>query len=766
MALMGWKKSSKQQKTDNPTNGSDSVASETTDETPPRRFNPIVIGSAAALVLAIVGAVFMARAYVADELVRETQSWQVRLGIVADSRAVAIDGWVEENFSKLRELTENASLQLYLSDLTTVDDQETSDLANDLGGTIDGVTTDRDENPDQDTSLTLENDDDDRESSGIYLRNLMIATAERTGFKGPPPVGDVAANVERVGIAGLGLVDIDGKAIVSTPDMPPLTGKIRAAVAKALDGEPAVIDMFISAGGQPTMGFVLPVFAVQDDSGGSKGIGAIVGVRIVDRDLFDRLKQPGELLKSAETYLIRADGAKINYVSPLADGSAPMKRSLSGDSPDLLDAYMVKRPGGFSNKLDYKGRKSLAVSRAISSVPWILVRKVSRDEALATTETRLNTIFGVFIAFIVIITLTILFVWKRGASARATEALHGAQLNLERFENMSKFMRVVTNSQPNQIIAVDGDTQYTFANQPAADHAGIEVNDMLGKTMASVLGPVKAQAYAEANKQVLQTFERSSQTHFFGDEDILDPNQDNAFQVIKSDHIPLKGDRDFPPGVLMVLSDLTELTTEKRKGEKMMRQLIDTLVSVVDRRDPFSANHSSRVAEVARCIAREMHLDDIQIRTVDIAGNLMNLGKIFIPPEVLTKTDDLTPEERAMVANAYMTTVDLIDGVEFEGPVVETIRQLGETWDGQGPLGLKEEEILMTARILSVANTLVGMVSPRAYRGAMEFRKAADILMEQTDTRLDRKPVTALTNFLENRGGMRRWSYFREAPKS
>ena len=89
---------------------------------------------------------------------------------------------------------------------------------------------------------------------------------------------------------------------------------------------------------------------------------------------------------------------------------------------------------------------------------------------------------------------------------------------------------------------------------------------------------------------------------------------------------------------------------------------------------------------------------------------------------------------------------------------------MGETWDGGGPLGLKEEEILVTARVLSVANAFVGMVSARAYRGAMPFPKAADILMEETGAKLDRKAVSALVNFLENRGGMRRWAHFSEPP--
>ncbi len=108
--------------------------------------------------------------------------------------------------------------------------------------------------------------------------------------------------------------------------------------------------------------------------------------------------------------------------------------------------------------------------------------------------------------------------------------------------------------------------------------------------------------------------------------------------------------------------------------------------------------------------------------------------------------------------------MDLLEGVTFDGPVVESIRQLGETWNGKGPLGLKGEEILVTARILAVANAFVGMISARAYRGAMPFRKAADILMEETDTRFDRRPVSGLVNYLENRGGMRRWAHFRDAP--
>jgi HD-GYP domain-containing protein (c-di-GMP phosphodiesterase class II) len=720
-------------------------ASEAPKKKAKRQVNRMALMIGAGMVATIVAAVWGSFQFIESERQREVLQWQVRLGIVADSRAAAVGEWVEQNFSYMRELSENASLQLYLSELLD-------------GGEQTGL-------DDKDKDSTAAIDAEEEAASASYLRNLLIATANRTGFKAPPPVGEVSANVERPGIAGIGLVDSQGKSLVGTPDMPPLTSKIRAAVAQALDGEPAIIDVYLGASGLPTMGFVLPIFGIQDDSDGAKGIGAVVGLRTIGKDLYDRLIQPGETARTTETYMVRSRGAVVEYLAPLADGTAPLKRTMSADTPDLAAAHALKKPGAFAIRSDYTGTQVLAASRTIAGVPWVLVRKISRQEALSATDTRLTTMLVVFILLIVGITVAIIAVWRHGSSVRATQAAANMKVALERFENMSKFMRVVTNNQRSVIIAVDGETKYTFANETASKEAGIPVQDMIGKTMSSVLGPVKAQAYAAVNKEVLKNFERHSQTLVFGDEDAEDSEGVDAFQMIQGDFVPLRGDRDFPPAVLMVLNDITELTHERRRSEKMLRGLINTLVGVVDRRDPFSANHSSRVAEVARSIASEMGLDDGGCKTVDIAGSLMNLGKIFISSELLTKTGDLTPEERATLGNAYLVTVDLLKNVTFEGPVVETIRQLGETWDGGGPLGLKEEEIQVTARILAVANTFVGMVTPRAYRAAMPFQKVADILMEDTGIRYDRKAVTALVNFLENRGGNRRWSHFSEAPK-
>ena len=357
------------------------------DEPVARPINFKVIGAGALFVAIMAGAVFFSFGFVEGERARQLQAWQIRLSIVADSRAAAVNEWVDQNFAALRELAENQSMQIYMTELTMAegDKEEVTDEA----------------------------------AQASYLRNLLIATAERTGFKAPVDAGEVAANVEKVGVAGLGLTDADGKPIVSTPTMPPMVGKVRSTVVKALEGEPALLDIYMGARNLPTMGFALPVFGVQEDEGAA-GIGVVIGIRTVGKDLYDRLTQPGATEQTAETYLVRVAGGTVEYLSPLADGTAPLKRALAKDTADLAAAYALENPGGFSIKRDYTGEEALIVSRPIANLSWVLIRKISRTVALEATETRLNTILGVFVAIIVIVTITIIAVWRHGTSVRAT----------------------------------------------------------------------------------------------------------------------------------------------------------------------------------------------------------------------------------------------------------------------------------------------------------------------------------------------------------
>ena len=357
---------------DDPAAGGDSE--EESEKKAKRKVSMTALAIGGAMAVAVALAVFGSFYFIEGERQREVQAWQVRLGIVADSRSAAVNEWVDQNFRHMRELAENASLQLYMSELAL--GEEEPELGAEKG-----------------KAEEAEIDADEEAASASYLRNLLVATAERTGFKAPAPVGEVNANVERVGIAGIGLVDKEGKSLVSTPDMPPMNARARAAVIKALEGEPAVIDIYLGASGLPTMGFVLPIFGIQDDSDGAKGIGGVIGLRTIGKDLYQRLKQPGEIAKTTETYMVRAKGPTVEYLTPLVDGTPALKRSLSLDTPDLAAAHAVKKPGSFAVKLDYAGIESLVASRPILIEPGSVVvhpercHPVTRDVSGQGAET-------------------------------------------------------------------------------------------------------------------------------------------------------------------------------------------------------------------------------------------------------------------------------------------------------------------------------------------------------------------------------------------
>src|SRR5262249_47287856 len=286
---------------------------------------------------------------------------------------------------------------------------------------------------------------------------------------------------------------------------------------------------------------------------------------------------------------------------------------------------------------------------------------------------------------------------------------------------------------------------------------GIPPADMVGKPITNVVGPEAAKRYLAHNQDVLETGNSGSE--------VARLTLDGAVRIVQTDHIPVSPSQELPKGVLVVEHDITEMVTERERRARILGQVVRTLVGVVDRRDPYAANHSQRVAALARAIAGEMNLSEREIDTAETAGNLLNFGKILVAPELLTKSGDMSEEDRQLVRQSIQTSGELLGGIEFDGPVVMTLRQAQARWDGTGiPTGLAGEDILITARIVSVANAFVGMVSKRAYREALDIDRAVAAILDQAGKAFDRRDLVALINYLDNHGGKAKWAAAQFAP--
>lgn len=674
------------------------------------------------LVAAIIG-IFAALQFVESQREREVQRWQDRLSIIIDSRRDVIEKWISAQIEEVRAITDPNVTQgvgFYV------------EQAGDSGGQVGD-------------SPELQ-----------FLQNLLNSRAQQAGFTSEIKGAGAKAATAQYGYSGLGIVTLKGEALVASDSFPPINDELRAILAKAPKQKAAMSPIYFGPDKEPSIVFTAPITSETDPD---KSVGLVVGVKVYGKELFPLLKQPGNVDKTAEAVLLRLEGRTIQYISPLLDGSLALKRQLNLDTPKLAAAFAIDGKEQFALRADYRGKEVLLVHRPIEGAPWRLMYKIDSDESLAEAEERLRNMVLGFVGLIVLLLIAFVAVWFKGASNRATEAAERFQALATRFEGQRNFMHLVTDSQPNSVIVFDEEGKYRWFNQIALDLTGLERGDLFDKSVVSVLGPQQGRSIERWVQDVLMSGEPMSHTH-----EVLVAGKGEI--TYKSDFIPLPAREDFPPGVLMVSQDISEVMAERARRERILKQLVRALVSVVDRRDPFSANHSTRVAEVSRSIADEMNLDYVDCETVEISGSLMNLGKIEVPSEVLTKRDKLTDAEMKMIRESVFTSAELIKDIEFDGSVEGTLRQLQENFDGSGgPNGLKADEILVTARVVSVANAFVGMVSARSWRPGMNFDKAVDILLSEVGKNFDRKVVTALANHLDNSGGREKWRRYGLPPK-
>jgi len=182
-----------------------------------------------------------------------------------------------------------------------------------------------------------------------------------------------------------------------------------------------------------------------------------------------------------------------------------------------------------------------------------------------------------------------------------------------------------------------------------------------------------------------------------------------------------------PVSILGVNRDITERKQAEEKLSQTMENLrkalsgiIQVISDTVETRDPYTAGHQRRVADLAWAIAGEMGLVDDQLEGLVMAGTIHDLGKVSIPAEILSKPSKLTETEYKLIQAHSQIGYDILKGIEFPWPIADMVLQHHERMNGSGyPQGLKGEDILLEARILMVADVVEAMASHRPYRPAL-----------------------------------------------
>jgi HD-GYP domain-containing protein (c-di-GMP phosphodiesterase class II)/DNA-binding LacI/PurR family transcriptional regulator len=196
-----------------------------------------------------------------------------------------------------------------------------------------------------------------------------------------------------------------------------------------------------------------------------------------------------------------------------------------------------------------------------------------------------------------------------------------------------------------------------------------------------------------------------------------------------------------------------ELNASLEKYHVAMAGFINTLVKTIEVRDPYTAGHQRRVADLARKIGEEMALSNELVETIRMAAIIHDLGKIYIPAEILNKPGKILDIEFNLIKNHPQIAYDILKSINFPWPIADVVFQHHERLDGSGyPMGIKGSDIALPARIISVADVVEAMGSRRPYREALGIDKALEEISEKKGILYD--PLTVeICITLFTRGG-------------
>jgi putative nucleotidyltransferase with HDIG domain len=187
------------------------------------------------------------------------------------------------------------------------------------------------------------------------------------------------------------------------------------------------------------------------------------------------------------------------------------------------------------------------------------------------------------------------------------------------------------------------------------------------------------------------------------------------------------------------------------KLQKALDGVIYAISLVVESRDPYTACHQRRVAELAKAIANIMGLSEWRVTGVYIAGLLHDIGKMAVPSEILSKPGKITRDEFSIIKNHPQVGYEILQKIDFPWPVTQAILQHHERLDGSGyPAALRGEEIIIEAKILGVADVVEAMSSHRPYRPSLGLQNALSEISEKAGILYDEAVVKACLDLLNH----------------
>ncbi|MBN2737351.1 MAG: response regulator [Spirochaetales bacterium] len=415
---------------------------------------------------------------------------------------------------------------------------------------------------------------------------------------------------------------------------------------------------------------------------------------------------------------------KLGYeITAIADNKMKALAITETDVPDLalVDIMLKGKEEGIEAALEI---------HSLYDVPIIYLTSYSDEQTLE--KAKVAEPFGYLLKP---------FVEKELVSS-IEMALYKHKMELQLRKNEA-WLNTSLSSIHDMVIAVDNDAQLTFVNPAAEELTGIKLSDCINMNFDDIF-PLLYEKNHELQKNWLRKVLDQNKSYTLDGNSLL-KLRNGEFRPVDGSAAPIKDKKGKTNGVIIVLRDVYE----DRKAEEELKQsyiklqnslegTINAMAKVVEIRDPFTAGHQKRVASLAFLIGHELGYSENDMLGLRLAAAIHDIGKIYIPAEILSKTGKLNQLEMSMVRTHPEIGFDILKDIDFPWPIAESVYQHHEFLDGSGyPQGIKGKEISECARIIRIADVVEAMSSHRPYRPAFSVSEAVEEIRAKRDILYD-----------------------------
>ena len=342
------------------------------------------------------------------------------------------------------------------------------------------------------------------------------------------------------------------------------------------------------------------------------------------------------------------------------------------------------------------------------------------------------------------------------------QAEESLRVNRQQLADIIRFL-------PDATLAIDKEKRIIIWNKAIEKMTGMPAAEMIGKGNYAYSIPFYGEERPQLMDLVLLDQNEEIAARYsnitFDDGSIMADAFCNALYNNKGAWVFAKASplHDQSGNIIGAIESIRDITDRKQAEEKLQQTLeslrksfgatVQVMVSAIESRDPYTSGHQVRSANLACAIATEMGLSQDKIEGLRMAGSIHDIGKISIPAELLSKPTKLSELEFSMIKEHAQRGYEMLKDVESPWPLAEIVHQHHERMDGSGyPRNLKGAEILMEARILTVADVVEAMASHRPYRAGLGIDAALNEIEKNSGIFYDKAVVDACLKLFREKG--------------